>query len=768
MKLRTDYISASTNRFPNVADIASNNTVFFGSSNLICAWQATDEGGITQALSGHEGDVTCIRVRSPTSLVSTDDRGMVLCWSKESENSTQWKSTKLQAHQKSICSLSVLDDCLVTGSSDSFVKIWKLPPGLGEPVEVQTILLSGRYPLSLSLALLPESQNLVLAIGQTDRNIHVWTRSEGNFVRAAVLTGHDDWVKSLAFTPFASGGVLVLASASQDASIRLWNFENYQKETRSTAPGSLSDELLDAFEESLGDFTDEEGGRQVSLKRHLLSVKSAQGSSVYSVTFDALLIGHEAGVTSVSWQPTYDQNSTPTLLSSSTDSSLILWSPSTVVTHTGDASTSLWINRQRFGDVGGQRLGGFVGSIWRKDGEEVMAWGWSGGWRRWRLAKGGGDVWEEIGAIGGHNGTVTDLDWSPNGAYLISAGQDQTTRIHGPVPQFEQQTSWHELFRPQVHGYDCLGVRFLTDLKFASISDEKVARIFEAPQQFVTLIEILKVSTFEGHAADRPMGASVPPLGLSNKVAEVSESPSSRRPFEGELASITLWPEVEKIFGHGYESSTIAVSNSKKYLATACKATSPEHAVIRLNDTSTWLAVGEPLSGHSLTVTRIAFSPDDQFVLTVSRDRSWRMFRQDSDKGYVPFLAETKAHGRIIWDCTWSREGDIFATASRDKTVKIWGETAPEKWTVLSTIKCAEAATAVDFTQDARGRHTAAIGLETGEIMILSSTDISTWKHEGTFKVHVAQITRLKWRTHSGSQLASCGEDGTLRVLTVQ
>lgn len=36
--------------------------------------------------------------------------------------------------------------------------------------------------------------------------------------------------------------------------------------------------------------------------------------------------------------------------------------------------------------------------------------------------------------------------------------------------------------------------------------------------------------------------------------------------------------------------------------------------------------------------------------------------------GYIPVAAD-KSHGRIIWDCAWSQEGDIFATASRDKTV---------------------------------------------------------------------------------------------------
>jgi WD40 repeat protein len=116
----------------------------------------------------------------------------------------------------------------------------------------------------------------------------------------------------------------------------------------------------------------------------------------------------------------------PTILSSSTDSSLILWSPSTVPGANSDSSTSIWINRQRFGDVGGQRLGGFVGSLWAREGREALTWGWGGGWRRWTcMNMGERDVeedWQESGAISGHKGPVKGVSWSPNGEYFISAG----------------------------------------------------------------------------------------------------------------------------------------------------------------------------------------------------------------------------------------------------------------------------------------------------------------------------------------------------------
>lgn len=37
--------------------------------------------------------------------------------------------------------------------------------------------------------------------------------------------------------------------------------------------------------------------------------------------------------------------------------------------------------------------------------------------------------------------------------------------------------------------------------------------------------------------------------------------------------------------------------------------------------------------------------------------------------GYVP-VAMDKSHARIIWDGAWAPDGNVFATASRDKTVE--------------------------------------------------------------------------------------------------
>lgn len=63
--------------------------------------------------------------------------------------------------------------------------------------------------------------------------------------------------------------------------------------------------------------------------------------------------------------------------------------------------------------------------------------------------------------------------------------------------------SWHEVGRPQVHGYDLVGVVSLDPLRLVSVADEKVARVFQAPQGFVkTLRELAAVDIIAHEVCD--------------------------------------------------------------------------------------------------------------------------------------------------------------------------------------------------------------------------------------------------------------------------
>jgi len=109
--------------------------------------------------------------------------------------------------------------------------------------------------------------------------------------------------------------------------------------------------------------------------------------------------------------------------------------------------------------------------------------------------------------------------------------------------------------------------------------------------------------------------------------------------------------------------------------------------------------------------------------------------------------------------------------------VKIWSPKAgSDRWPVLATLKFQEAATAVAFCSLDSKKRLLAVGLETGEILIYSSVTSTPEKwgfvHSiGRGVAHIDQIHRLAWQSTDEAikkHLASCSEDGTLKILIVQ
>ena len=90
---------------------------------------------------------------------------------------------------------------------------------------------------------------------------------------------------------------------------------------------------------------------------------------------------------------------------------------------------------------------------------------------------------------------MTDLDWSSHNDYLVSCSLDQTTRV---FIENSSNSSWFEVSRAQIHGYDLNAVKNLkvkgtervVDV-LVSAADEKIIRLFEPSSLFPNMVNSL-------------------------------------------------------------------------------------------------------------------------------------------------------------------------------------------------------------------------------------------------------------------------------------
>ncbi|XP_055089810.2 elongator complex protein 2 isoform X3 [Symphalangus syndactylus] len=769
--LEISHVFCCPNRVRGVLNWSSGprGLLAFGTSCSVVLYDPLKRVVVTN-LNGHTARVNCIQWickqdGSPsTELVSGGSDNQVIHW--EIEDNQLLKAVHLQGHEGPVYAVHAvyqrttsdpaLCTLIVSAAADSAVRLWSKKGS--EVTCIQTLNFGNGFALALCLSFLPNTDVPILACGGDDCRIHIFAQQNDQFQKVLSLCGHEDWIRGVEWAAF--GRDLFLASCSQDCLIRIWKL--YIKST------SLETQDDD----------------NIRLKENTFTIENESVKIAFAVTLETVLAGHENWVNAVHWQPVFYKDGVlqqpMRLLSASMDKTMILWAP--------DEESGVWLEQRE---------------------------------------------WTPEIVISGHFHGVQDLVWDPEGEFIITVGTDQTTRLFAPWKKKDQsQVTWHEIARPQIHGYDLKCLAMINRFQFVSGADEKVLRVFSAPRNFVENFCAITGQSLNhvlcNQDSDLPEGATVPALGLSNKAVfqgDTASQPSDEEelltstgfeyqqvafqpsiltepPTEDHLLQNTLWPEVQKLYGHGYEIFCVTCNSSKTLLASACKAAKKEHAAIILWNTTSWKQV-QNLVFHSLTVTQMAFSPNDKFLLAVSRDRTWSLWKkQDTiSPEFEPVFSLfaftnkiTSVHSRIIWSCDWSPDSRYFFTGSRDKKVVVWGECDSTDDCIehnigpcSSVLDVGGAVTAVSVCPALHPsqRYVVAVGLECGKICLYTwkKTDqvpeINDWTHcveTSQSQSHTLAIRKLCWRNCSGKteqkeaegaewlHFASCGEDHTVKI----
>ena len=700
-------------------------------------------------------------------------------------------------------------------SSNGILDLFYFDLDLNEYKLFSSLDFSKKLQDTISLCIINENY-LMMLTGGYDRKINIYTvmriktmnqelqnKNIGSIETVqfcTYLTGHENNIRDISILSpenFDNVNNISFCSCSQDTFIRVWNVAKLEKNELSEMAKNVNTLKTNSIYDEYKSKTS-----YVIKVPFYNNEKNLSEYEYYNITLDSVLSGHEDVVSSVQWG--YIDNNY-IILSSSLDFSVGIW--------IFDKKYNIWDKKYSLGEMIGNKHAFFYATFLNSY-KEVLAYSFNGCLYLWKMND--NEKYESYPIIHGHFREVTDIRWDATKNLLFSCSHDETTRVHC---FWEKNKIWNEINRPQIHGYpinsiSCINLGNNNICKIISASEEKVLRMFTPPFNIIKFMKGLsgieinfkndntneyyekKYKNVEGSKqALGLMNKEViledyddekesnfdyskfdPDAILTNKSEQVyiSEYDYNIPPDEDFLANNTLWPEEAKLYGHGNEIYTIDISHDGKYLASGQKAQEAKNAKLYLWDIFNKKLIKQ-LAGCTLTIVQISFSPNDNFILTVSRDRSWNLYIK-KDNSYELLQTTKNAHKRIIWTCSWTLDENYFITGSRDKFITVWKKGEDNKFKKYITYETHEAVTAIEFIERIFGdkdneKFVFIAGFESGKIslgkfcvkdkQIEIVHEINKFLENGVKTQKIRSIIKEK---DNVCYFATCSDDHTVRI----
>ncbi len=394
------------------------------------------------------------------------------------------------------------------------------------------------------------------------------------------------------------------------------------------------------------------------------------------------------------------------------------------------------------------------------DGKRLVTAGNDGLIRIWRL-----DTPYRIAApavvLRGHDDRVFMASFSPYGERLVSASADHTVRIWRAdgkekplvLKGHEDNVFWAAFSR--------------NGKRVVSASADGSARIWDI-----------------GHTAESSTGdikASIVLRGHEDTVFSAAFSPDGTRVITGSGdRSARIWPllPVEPgvlprkagdpvvLSGHGGVVSSVGFSPTGDRVVTASG-----DGKVRVWSLKRALAGGRPqlvFAGHEVAILSVAFSPQGDRLVSTGFDKQVRIWPLEAplsaaDTGTGSGASRViRGHRNIVHSAVFSPDGGALATASLDRTARIWaledeGDADTFKPIILESDSSVVGL--VEFSPN--GQYLATSAAESA--VRLWRRDGEQWRPLPSWSAHTGNTFAIAF-ADDGVHLATAGEDGLVRV----